>query len=302
MEYCSPSKVDNFKKKNSCYNKDVLIKIAKAYNNSFPDSKIKNIEKKSFSNLWETLNKKMDKYCDNNEVCWVSYVGLDYDKKVNSFIRPKTPNEWINNPNEWLSNFNIEAVLIQYEESIPEYKFLGVFPVDFNITADDGSCLYSDICTIDMEELLNKGYKYVGLIINLDKHDEPGSHWTSLFVCMDSELECYGAHYFDSVANKPPLYMKNLMNNLKTQAIQLNKKSKKNKKFQLNTNSIQYQYGNTECGVFSIYYQLKWLNLLLNLPKNERKKLTFHDVVKEKITDKQVSELRKILFRPIFKN
>lgn len=301
MEYCSPKQLNNFKRKKSCYNKEVLIKIANSYNRNFPDNKIENIEKMSFAKLWNTLKKRMDANCDNNEVCWVSQVGLDYDKTINNYIRPKTPNEWNKNPNAWLSNFNIEAVLIQYEESVPDYKFMGVFPVDFNVKSTDGSCMYSDICSIDMEQLINEGYKYTGLIINLDRHDEPGSHWTSLFVCMDPKLKCFGAHYFDSVANKPPIHMKNLMDNLKIQADNLKKKLNYKSKFQLNVNPIQYQYGNSECGVFSIYYQLKWLNLLINLPEDKRQLLTFEDVIKDKITDKQVSSLRKILFRPIFK-
>jgi len=301
MEYCSPKELDNYKSRKSCYNRDILEKIAEAYNRSFPDNKIETIEKLSFSKLWKTLQKRMKTVCDDNEVCWVSQVGLDYDKSINKFIRPKMPNEWIKNPNEWLSNFNIEAVLIQYQQSIPEYKWIGVFPVDFNITSSKGECLYSDVCSVDIQELYHQGYKYCGLIINLDKHDQPGSHWTSLFICIDPSLKCFGAHYFDSVGNNPPFEMKSLMENLKTQGEELKKKIKSKNSFELNVNKIQYQYGNSECGIFSIYYQLKWLNLLKNLNNRDRNKLTFDDVIKNKITDKQIESLRKILFRPIFK-
>lgn len=297
MEYCAPKQLKNYKRRGSCYDKSVLEKVARSYNRYFPDEPpIENIETMSFSKLWKTLQTRMKKYCGNDEVCWVSRVGLDYDAKIDDYLRPKTPADWRKNPNTWLTNFNIEAVMYQYEGSNPNYKFLGVFPVDFRSKDSYNECLYEETCKINIEKLYDEGIRYVGMIINLDRHDEPGSHWTSLFVCIDPYKSCFGAFYYDSVTGKPPKEMYDFMKDLKKQAMAFRKKlTGKTYPFALDYNKVRHQYGHSECGVFSIYYQIRWIKSL-----KENGDSSFMDIVGPKITDEQVSLLRKLLFRPIY--
>jgi hypothetical protein len=65
------------------------------------------------------------------------------------------------------------------------YQFLGVYPIDFEGKDEFGECLFKEMCSLNIVKLYEKGIRYIGLITNLDKHNQSGSHWTSLFVCID---------------------------------------------------------------------------------------------------------------------
>jgi|Laugresbdmm110dd_1035094.scaffolds.fasta_scaffold01142_4 hypothetical protein len=298
MNYCSPQQGKRYNETGSCYDKTVLEKIARAFNRSFPDKSIQQIETKTFSQLWKELQKKLSVSCGRDEVCWVSKVGLDYDDKLEDYIRPKTPAEWKRDPKTWLNNFNIEAVLIQYEEAnSPIYKFMGVYPSDFlRKESYSGDCYYEEICKLNVAELYKQGITCIGMVINLDEHDEPGSHWTSMFACIDPTKQCFGAYYYDSVTGDPPEDMLEFMQEIQRQADQLKASLKIKKPFKIAINKVRHQYGHSECGVFSIYYQLKWLSEI----KNKGGKVKFEDIVGKKITDSQVFKLREILFRPLY--
>ena len=72
------------------------------------------------------------------------------------------PIEWYKNPIEWLSNYDIEDVMIQYNnDNKYKYCFLGVFPIDFSEQDNFGRCLYSHICSIDINKYINKNIKYI---------------------------------------------------------------------------------------------------------------------------------------------
>lgn len=286
MLHCSPKKIEESKKKGSCFDLQTLRKIAHAYNRQFENNKIDKIDKKSFTVLKKQLENKLRKFC-NNETCWVAKLGLDQDKEINDALRPKTPREWVKKPDTWLNNFNIEAVMMQYEKKYPDFKFLGVFPVDFQIRDSFNQCFFEDVCDVRMSNLLKKGINYVGFIINLDKHNEPGSHWTGLFMCINPELPAYGIYYYDSVGSDAPPEMKAFMDKMKSEG---------GSNFKYVINTMQHQTGDSECGMFSMYYIIKWLSLL-----RKNKDTTFEDIVKtSSINDENIAALRKVLFRPFY--
>jgi hypothetical protein len=221
---------------------------------------------------------------------WVGRVLPEVKKR----LKPAKPLKWYEKPNTWLSNYDIEAVMRQYEDDASNfYKFLGVFSIDFATQDSFGRCVVNEVCSLDIlkhyKPTSKKPVKFVGLITNLDKHDEPGSHWTSLFVCVDPTLPCYGAYYYDSTSNEPPSDMKQFMKRLREQALT----AYPTKKFREAYNNKQDQYGNNECGMFSMIYQIRWLAALKANPN-----LVFEDVLRTKITDKQMNELRDVLYRP----
>lgn len=159
--------------------------------------------------------------------------------------------------------------MFQYERKFPDFKFLGVFPVDFELRYGSGACMYEEICSLNLHN-----HKHVGFIINLDRHDEPGSHWTAIFI-KDKVL-----YYYDSTASSTPEDVKAFA---------------KKHGLKLVENKIKHQYGGSECGMFSMYYLVKWLNRLETNPQT-----TFEDIVQDKnITDANMLALRKIFFRPI---
>ena len=56
--------------------------------------------------------------------------------------------------------------------------------------------------------------KYIGIVFNLDKHTQSGTHWISMF-CNIPKKEI---NYWDSYGYKPPKEVTELMNKLKKQA------------------------------------------------------------------------------------
>jgi len=219
-------------------------------------------------------------------------------------LRPEMPAQWYKNPIEWLSNYDIDDVMVQYNnEKKYCYSFLGVFPIDFSEEDKFGRCLYSHICSLDLKKYTSKGIKYLGLITNLDKHDESGSHWTSTFIIIDPKNKSYGAHYYDSNAISIPHYVKKFILNIKKQ---LAKKYPK-VPFTITSNTKRHQMKNTECGMFSMAYQIRWINALLKY-KQLKLKSPYEDsnfrlniVNDNNITDSKMEENRKYLYRPNLK-
>ena len=77
--------------------------------------------------------------------------------------------------------------------------------------------------------------------------------------------------------------------------------------FRITFNTMRHQQKNTECGMFSMTHQIRWLNSLLKY-----KKLNLPDPYKDanfikcitndkKITDDNMMESRKYLYRPNLK-
>lgn len=292
MAYCSLQQNDNYKKYKSCYDKETLIRIAKTWNRFYPEKSIGSIYKLTHRELWNILNEHFKPICgDNDEICWVEKMHMQNDNKIKDSLLPETPNEWLQNPHTWLTNFNIEDVMFQYEKVNPHFKFLGVYPVDFRSTEYNGSCLYKETCNLNMLELLKKNIQYIGMVINLDKQNEPGSHWVALFICIDPKQSCFGAYYYDSYSGNPPHTVEQFMKDLQKQA----KGIAKSMPFKLEYNKIRHQYGGSECGMFSMMFIIRWMD---NVKKYNH--VSMNDIVNIKITDNDVFKLRKVFFRPYY--
>jgi hypothetical protein len=292
MEVCSPVARNEFKKNKTCFSKTALIRIAELWNNNNKNNAIKGLYTKSKHNLWRDINDRMQQQCNGSgrEWCWADKLGANNTTEVAKSLRPKKPSEWYKKPYAWLSNYDIQAVMTQYQEDpANKYVFLGVFPIDFTSKDAMGQCICQEICTLDITKFIKKGIKYIGFITNLDRHDESGSHWTSTFICIDPHMPCYGAYYYDSVSRETPPSVKGFMKSIHAQLPYKDVKSK----FKLEYSEQREQSGNTECGMFSILYQLRWLETLQKNPNS-----TFGDVLKVKMNDAFVHKYRDILFRP----
>lgn len=293
--FCSPTRVNAFKKEHTCFTRKALVNLANAWNESNPSRKITNINGKTKMQLWSALNQRMSSQCgDGQEWCWVDELqGARAPKEVTENLRPVKPKEWYKQPFTWLNNFDIEAVMKQYaEEPDFNYEFLGVYPIDFQAKTMFGACLFREFCSLSIAKYAKKGIRFIGMVTNLDRHDQSGSHWTSLFMCIDPSLPCFGAYYYDSVAQRTPAEVQNFMENVRDQAMQL--PGAAGKTFQIKHNTVKHQYGNSECGVFSMAYQIRWLEKLKKSPQ----KTQFEDIVNINLRDKDVHQLRSKLFRP----
>lgn len=299
--YCSPSGKENYKKDKTCFSRDALVRLIEAWNSSYPTKKISSYKSASKTQLWSALNQRMSHICngDDKESCWVDNLqGTRPSKEVSKNLRPLKPKSWNTNEYAWLTNYDIEAVMKQYsidEDPSYKYKFIGVFPIDFESKTHFGQCLFEEFCSLSIPKLYRQGIRYIGLVTNLDKHDERGSHWTSLFICIDPQLPSYGGYYYDSTAAYPPEEIVAFIQNVKKQVLTI--PNGDSRPFAFEYNKIRHQRGNSECGVFSIYYQIRWLQLLRDNPDT-----TFATVVgKKDINDTTVHQLRNVLFRPFHK-
>ena len=163
MSFCSPGAIN----KKYCYSIQSLKLIALAYN--FLKSNDKIVIANDADKLYLNIKEKFDKYMkinDNNHWAWLDIVRLiNQNKNVKitkamksietSELKPAQPIEWVSNKTEWLSNFDIEKVLIQYEKDKTfNYKFHGVFTIDFGLKNKDGTCKYYDNCEINMKDII----------------------------------------------------------------------------------------------------------------------------------------------------
>lgn len=308
ISYSSPAT----KKNPRVFSKSSLIKLIQAWNKYKPD-KIVFKKTDSLVKLSDALNEKIKPICDDKQYwCWTGALNkIAKDTKTKEIIkmiadhelRPEMPKEWMKNPIEWLSNYDIEDVMMQYSNDKKyKYAFLGVFPIDFSEEDKFGRCLYSHVCSLNVKKYINKGIKHLGLITNLDKHNQSGSHWTSTFIIIDPKNKSYGAHYYDSNARPIPLYVKKFIYSIKRQMQEIYP----NTKFRITYNNKQHQKKNTECGMFSMIFQIRWLNLLLNYKKLKMtnpyvdKNVPEIIVKDDKITDDLMVKNRRYLFRPNF--
>ena len=304
MSFCSPT-AEN---KSFCYSFDSLLKIALAWNHLKPNEKINinNPSIKDSSILYEKIKEKLCKFTkttNNNHWVWIDIIKMlnkNKNPKITSVmktiekkdLRPSQPIEWIGNKTEWLSNYDIDNVLTQYEANKDLfYKFHGVFTIDFGLKTSSGVCKYYDNCDIIMKNIINSNYKYFGFVTNLCKFDEPGTHWTSSFFILDPSLDSYGAYYYDSVKRPIPKLLKPVFLNIQKQMNLIYP----HKKFNIHVSNIAHQHSNTECGVFSIAFQTRWLSLLTI----DAKKASFKNVINfHKMTDDVMKLLRFRFFRP----
>ena len=215
---CSPNSVDKI----SCFNNDALINIANNYNKKYPKNKITIPNKLDGTNreiFWKELNNKINKVTEcETENCWLK---LDFiDSKLHKNFKPKYPDEWLKNKNAWLSTYDINNVLEQYEKN-NNYKYIGAVPIDFDKKLSIGLCVVNELCNINIKSLYLAGIRYLGAVFNLDPHDQPGSHWVSLFI----NLFNGGIYYFDSYGNKPPQEVNNLMEKVRLMANDLLRKN-----------------------------------------------------------------------------
>jgi len=271
---CSPKTAD---KKYSCLEDETLYKLKDLWNARHTDSKIESNDAKD---IWTQLNGKLRGVC-NKESCWLKqkFVEGKLDKELHSSFAPVSPKEWSKNPNEWLSSNDILEVMKQYEIKYKCFDFIGPSPIDFDTHKLYGECVWEELCHFNIEdEIKNKRFK-IGIIFNLDPHYKGGSHWVSMFV----NIKKGEIFFFDSAGDKAPKQVVKLANRIIKQGKQL--KIPINFKFDQNY-PIEHQYGDTECGIYSLYFIAHMLE-----DRHDSKYFKTHV-----LDDKYMEQFRKVYF------
>jgi hypothetical protein len=271
---CSPENNNN---DFTCYSNEDLFKLRELWNYRHPDSKIITNSPKE---IWNKFKNEYSHVCDR-ESCWINkVVKSDKDKKelIDSFA-PEAPEEWKKNPNEWLSSVDILDVMKQYEKKYKCFEFMGPSPIDYDTHKLYGECVWEELCHFSLADQIKKGKFKIGVIFNTDPHFKGGRHWISLFINIKKE-EIF---FFDSAGDPIPNQIKKFVDTVIEQGQQLPKKI--DFKFDQNY-PIEHQYGNTECGVYSLYFIVHMLE----------DKITSHYLKTHILKDEYIQKFRKVYF------
>lgn len=276
--FCGPHVEDNNKRlNNSCFDRDALIKIATSWNQHNSDNTIKFSKSTSSKNLYQMINDKMKDRC-NKEFCWVKQDFIKdkvKDEEELQVFKPERPDSWQKNEREWLNTLDIRAVMDQYENKFNDFIFIGPVPIDFDEKISFGQCVVDELCNINLKKLNTDGVNRLGIIFNLDKHTQSGSHWVAMFCSIPKKEICY----WDSYGMRPPREVTKLMNKFKKQGKNMNLNMK------IKINDHRHQFKGSECGVYCI-------NFIVNLLEGK----TFNYITKKIIDDDKMWKKRKTYF------
>jgi|Laugrespbdmm15sn_2_1035079.scaffolds.fasta_scaffold10429_3 hypothetical protein len=231
-------------KYDECLSDERLYELSRAYN--VPPS----IQGKQEIRQWMTRKANC-----KTERCLIEKAPIDQGKKkylLRRYYRPSIPKEWLSDPDQWLDSNNIQDVMKQYEETYPHFKFYGANPIDFAApdpydkeAAAQNKCLNDDICKLNLKDLLKRGKTQLGFVYNLDPSNKGGSHWIASF----TDIPGHKTYYFDSYGMKPPAQIARFMRSMTLQDPQM----------KLAFNARRFQYGDTECGMYSLYFLIRML-------------------------------------------
>jgi hypothetical protein len=271
---CSP-KPKNQMNGFSCYTNETLYKLRDLWNIRHPDNKIH--EGVSPKEIHRKLTLYMRKVC-NQEYCWMKeFAGAK--PLIKASFAPPSPKEWKTNPNEWLSSTEIIEVMQQYEKAYSCFECIGPSPIDFDTKYLHGKCVWEELCNFSVQKQIQNKKTKIGIIFNTDTHDKPGQHWISMFINIRKNT----IFFFDSTGDPAPKEILVFIDRIKQQGKHMSPPIH----FIVDSNEgVEHQYGNTECGVYSLFFIIHMLE----------DKLTANYLKTHILKDKYIEKYRKIYF------
>ena len=284
---CNPVVEGKTVSKDTCYTSDALLKIKEAYNKHNLENAIVATDP---TVIFNELKHKMTK-C-KKEDCWLKELPATEQKYLDTYLfAPDKPQEWKKKKNEWLSNIDIFEVLKQYEAKYTNFKLFEPTPIDFDkrLPEENGKCVQEELCVISLKDLVADNKNKIGVIFNLDEHDEDGSHWTAMFVDIENRV----IFYFDSAANRTPKEVKTLVKKIRKQGKELSVPIK----FKYYENyPRRHQGGASECGMYSLFFIITMLTDKTDFDSNMTMDKKLDLFLHKKIPDKYVSQYRNVYF------
>ena len=273
-KYCAPGHDQGF----TCFSLEQLQDFSQKL------SQNDNMARQTLGSNWKNLSHKelydkiakivKERYGDLPETEWLKlpFVRAGADQElVHETFRPSMPHDWKDDPKTWLTTDDIAKVMHQYSQKYPDFIFFGPVASD---CPEEYPC---ELSGFSCEKMLKSGIKKIGIIFNLDKHNQSGSHWVAVWISIPEKV----IEYYDSYAVKPPRLIMAFMKRVKDQA------EKNGMPMEIISNDIRHQYGGSECGVFSMYYIIQRLH-----GKSREETLT------QKPTDTLMNQLRLYFYRP----
>ena len=257
----------------TCLPQDMLIRLRNAWNERFPSASIPTSLRKK-DDIWAALRLRMqNQYRCATEFCALKELGTaDTIEHGKRYFRPEKPASWTADPDEWLDTLTISRVMEQYEAAYPHFEFIGPVPIDFDkvLPGNWGKCVVDELCKLDLHAVRRRGDKAVGVIFNLDTHDEDGSHW----VCSYINLVTGDAYYYDSYGLPPCAEIKRFLRRCKEQGCH-----------SVKWNTKRHQRKQSECGMYCMYFIISLL-----------KGMSFDDVCTNRVDDDTMVAIRDLLY------
>jgi hypothetical protein len=269
--------------KGSCAKLDILHAFAKAHNDTCTD-KIPIHEKylTQKQDLYKKhLVKELSKRYTKNQNNWDKQASnaikamkqVYRDEFLYNTFRPDGPEK----KNEWLNTMHILNAMRQYEQKYTDFKFLGAVPMDFNEYERFG------IKSLDFKkDLIDINKTKIGVVLNLDNHDESGSHWVALY----SDLLKNKVYYFDSYGMKPEKRVVKFMDRIGDFCSKHNKTTEITKDY----NKERHQREGSEGGIYS-------MNFILRSLRGDK----FEDICQSRIHDSKIEKCRLKYFNNVNK-
>lgn len=243
---CSPSK-DRPIIDGGCLTKGSLMKIVEVWNHTNPTNTIK-FQGLSANDLYRLVQKTMkDEFGCKDETCWVANVVPEDSpyqgtrQSLLSLYRPVYPDRFKEKPNSWWSTSLINSVIEPYQWALPMY-WCGVVPLDFKEQRAVNICLSREACSVDVEDLIDKGCCSICAVFNLDYSWERGSHWVAGIVDLRRGDVCF----FDSFGYEPLTLIQEWLENCRSS---------------LNSLVMKKKWMNTSDRIIQLKKEdLKWMN------------------------------------------
>ena len=211
------------------------------------ENSLKTSDKQAYNKCKELKSKDQRQFCMVREAAKLDQQFYDTLKE---YFKPIPPDSWKRNKTTWLSNFDINDVFKQYQKLNPTLNHsLGVTSSDFNT-----SCGVFGFNHCRFVPEINKQYF---MIINLSKHNEPGTHWVALVINTNPESKSFGAKFFDSFGQGVPSSVYKYVSELKCKidsSCSSVKHDYNNRQFKLYQNRKKLQTSNTECGIYCLAF------------------------------------------------
>jgi hypothetical protein len=256
----------------TCLPSDAIRVLTDEYNKDHPESPLNETDpKKILRKIMESVD-----CTEKDERCALGIINdvVLRKKYLKMLYAPNHPESWLKNPDEWLTNEDIDEILDDIEAKYPDFKAMRTTPIDFD-TRIWGQCVEKELCDFSLKSDYENGKRRFAAVFNLDKHDQPGSHWVSLFVSVHDNAIVF----FDSALGGVPPEISALVKRIQGQAKAMNKDL--NMRFY--TNKVEHQKGDTECGMYSIYFVTEMMADFKNLDM----------FMKGRINDETVFKMRK---------
>jgi len=238
--------------------------------------------RQKLADLYERFNCENEIGGENRDVCVMKKAPPAISATLSRNLRPQRPDEWKKDPNTWLSNEDILKVLHQYDETYPTFHFFEPTPIDFDSRLNNNSCVRNDLCQLSVSDHMRRGIADIGIVFNLDKHDENGSHWTSMFI----DIPRRDIYYFDSANDLLPKEVEAFVKRITDQ-------TPEPPRFRFHRNDVAlHQKSNTECGMYSLFFII---NMLLSRSRRTLFRNRFNNPERI-IKDKDVEKYRKFFF------